>query len=88
MVRAFYSSARYLFNITTAADSTRDMVASPFMAGAQAQPGQPQDYNKLFKAEKDNLELAQGLYQWNGKDVELRVLQKWGKLPRDAVTKT
>ena len=63
------------------------MVSSPFVAGAQAQPGQPQDYNKLFKAEKDNLELAQGLYQWNAKDVEIRVLEKWGKISRSGSTK-
>lgn len=51
------------------------------------QPGQPQDYNKLFKAEKDNLELAEGLYSWTGKDVELRVLRKYGKLPAEKTTR-
>jgi ER membrane protein complex subunit 3 len=63
------------------------MAASQFMV-AQGQPGQPQDYNKLFKAEKDNLELAQGLYSWNAKDVEIRVLQKWGKLPKGKASVT
>lgn len=48
----------------------------------QAQPGQPQDYNKLFVAEKENLQLAQGLYKWSVEDIEVRVLQKYGKLPK------
>jgi hypothetical protein len=39
-----------------------------------------QDYSKLFKAEKDNLEFSEGLYDWVGKDVEKRVLQKFGKV--------
>ena len=37
-----------------------------------AMPGQPQDFPKLFKAEKENLALADGLYKWTGEDVELR----------------
>jgi hypothetical protein len=57
--------------------------SSPFAAATQQQPGGAQDYNKLFKAEKDNLELAEGLYAWAGKDVELRVLRKYGKLPAE-----
>lgn len=66
-----------------AADSSRDLASSsPFAAATQQQPGQAQDYNKLFKAEKDNLELADGLYSWACKGVELRVLRKYGKLPR------
>jgi len=60
------------------ADSSRDMSASPFAAGAA--PVGPQDYNKLFKAERDNLEFSEGVYSWVGKDVETRVLQKYGKL--------
>jgi ER membrane protein complex subunit 3 len=68
-----------------AADSSRDLAASsPFAAATQQQPGQAQDYNKLFKAEKDNLELAEGLYSWACKDVELRVLQRYGKLSAEA----
>lgn len=47
----------------------------------QATPMQAQDYGKLFKAEKDNLELAEGFYTWGAKDVELRVLRKFGKIP-------
>lgn len=60
-----------------AADSSRDMSASANMA---ATPGQVQDYVKLFKAERDNLEYAEGVYSWVGKDVEHRVLRKYGKL--------
>jgi len=48
----------------------------------QPQPGQPQDYHKLFAAEKENLQLAQGLYKWSVNDIEVRVLQKYGKLPK------
>lgn len=56
------------------------MTASPF-ANAGAAPAGPQDYNKLLKAEKDNLAFAEGLYSWVGKDVEERVLRKYGKQP-------
>lgn len=56
------------------------MTASPFATAGAAAPGQPQDYNKLFKAEKDNLDFAEGLYSWIGKDVEDRVLRRYGKL--------
>lgn len=57
-------------------------MASPF-AGAiqQAPPGQPMDYHKIFSAERDNLQFAEGLYNWLGGDVETRVLKKYGKLP-------
>jgi ER membrane protein complex subunit 3 len=54
------------------------MSASPF-ANMGAAPG-VQDFNKLFKAERDNLEFAEGIYSWVGKDVEDRVLRKYGKL--------
>jgi hypothetical protein len=56
------------------------MTTSP-LASAAATPGQAQDYNKLFKAERDNLEFAEGLYSWVGMDVENRVLRKYGRLP-------
>jgi hypothetical protein len=65
--------------ITTAADASRDMNAMPF-ANAGAQPGAPQDYAKLFKAERDNLEFSEGLYAWAGEGVEERVLRRYGKL--------
>lgn len=45
-----------------------------------ATPGAPQDFGKLFKAEKDNLALAEGLYKWSGADVENRILCKYGRL--------
>ena len=62
-----------------AADSSRDMTASPFAVAASAPTG-PQDYNKLFKAEIDNLEFAQGSYNWVGNGVEDRVLKRYDKL--------
>lgn len=65
---------------SVAADSSRDM-STPFAAAAaaQSQPGQVQDYNKLFKAERDNLEFSEGLYTWVAADVETRVLKKYGR---------
>jgi hypothetical protein len=67
-----------------AADASRDMTASPFAAMGNAQPGQPQDFNKLFKAERDNLEFAEGLYSWVGENMDTKILQKYGKLPYDS----
>ena len=58
------------------------MMASPFAGAGMNPQGQPQDFNKLFKAEKDNLALAEGLYKWVGDDVEDRILRKYGKLPK------
>jgi len=57
-----------------------DMTVSPFATVTAPQPGQPQDYNKLFKAERDNLEFSEGLYNWVGSDVEDRVLRKYSKI--------
>lgn len=60
-----------------------DPLVSPYAnaSGPGAAPGQPQDFAKLFKAERDNLALADGLYKWAGEDVELRVLRKYGRIP-------
>lgn len=66
-------------HLNVAADASRDMTASPF--AATQQPGQPQDYSKLFKAELDNLEFSEGLHKWVGEDVETRILRKYGRLP-------
>jgi hypothetical protein len=54
------------------------MTSSPF--GSAPPAPQAQDYNKLFKTERDNLEFAAGVYSWIGKDVEERVLRKYGKI--------
>lgn len=56
------------------------MTASPFAAMGNAQPGQPQDFNKLFKAERDNLEFAEGLHSWVGENMDTKILRKYGKL--------
>lgn len=58
------------------------MTSSPFAgaAAAQSKPVGPQDFGKIFAGEKDNLELAEGLYVWSGEHVEERLLRKWGKL--------
>ncbi|CAE6522561.1 unnamed protein product [Rhizoctonia solani] len=75
---------RLLLGNDNAADSSRDMTSSPFAnaAAAQSKSVGPQDFNKIFAAEKDNLELAEGLYVWSGEHVEERLLQRWGKLPK------
>ena len=72
----------YSYQCFLAADSSRDM-AGPFAAAAAATPqaGQAQDYNKLFKAERDNLEFSEGLHSWVAKDVDVRILKKYGRLP-------
>jgi hypothetical protein len=44
------------------------------------QAGQPQDYNKLLKAERDHLAFAEGMHKWIGDDVETRVLKRYGRL--------
>ncbi len=56
-------------------------MASPF-AGATAPAAGPQDFNKLFKAEKDNLAFAEGSYHWVCADIEDRILQKYGQLSK------
>ncbi|KAJ6539232.1 transmembrane protein [Mycena capillaripes] len=71
---------RLILGGDNSADSSRDMTASPFGAPAAA-PGAAQDFNKLFKAERDNLEFSEGLYSWVGADVEDRVLRRYGKIP-------
>jgi len=70
---------RLILGGENSADQSRDMNAMPF-ANATAQPGQPQDFGKLFKAERDNLEFSEGLYKWVGEDVEERVLRRYGRL--------
>ncbi|EPT02758.1 hypothetical protein FOMPIDRAFT_1047492 [Fomitopsis schrenkii] len=72
---------RLILGNDNSADSSRDMT-TPFAAAAAAPQGpQAQDFNKLFKAERDNLEFAEGLYSWVGKDIETAVLKKYGRLP-------
>ena len=53
------------------------MTASAFAAA----PAGAQDYSKLFKAEKDNLEFSEGSYSWVGEGVEDRVLKRYDKIP-------
>ncbi|KAF8842243.1 transmembrane protein [Paxillus ammoniavirescens] len=76
---------RLILGGDNSADSSRDMTMSPFAAMGTAQPGQPQDFAKLFKAECDNLEFAEGLYAWVGDEMDLKILRKYGKLPPDSV---
>jgi hypothetical protein len=64
----------------TAADGSRDMQAMNAIGGAmtgQQMPGVPsQDFNKLFGAERDHLELVEHFYVDN--DVEGRYLRRYG----------
>ncbi|KAF8318224.1 transmembrane protein [Clavulina sp. PMI_390] len=92
---------RLLLGSDNAADSSQTMTSGGPMAamiggsgGASAsgtnsmpQPGAPADYAKLFEAEKDNLEFAEGQYKWVGQDVERRVLERWGKIPASSSVK-
>ncbi|KAJ8086481.1 hypothetical protein PM082_005304 [Marasmius tenuissimus] len=73
---------RLILGNDNSADSSQAMIASPFAAAGAAPQGQPQDYNKLFKTEKDNLMFSEGLYTWIADDVEERLLRKYGKLPK------
>ena len=60
---------------------SREALLSPFAAAGAPQPGQTQDFNKIFKAERENLEFAEGVYSWIGENVEQRVLKTYGKVP-------
>ncbi|KAJ2594673.1 hypothetical protein FB645_001377 [Coemansia sp. IMI 203386] len=62
------------------ADGTRDMAAMSTMGAMGQQPGQPQDYNKLFLSMKDNLSII--YHEWDLDNIEQRVLVKYGKQAR------
>ncbi|KIL70163.1 hypothetical protein M378DRAFT_183736 [Amanita muscaria Koide BX008] len=71
---------RLILGNENSADSSSAM-ASPFAAQQGAVAAAPvQDFNKLFKAELENLEFAEGIYSWAGDNIENRVLRKYGKL--------
>ena len=50
------------------------------LSGAGNGPGPGTDVAKLFKAEVENLALAEGVYKWVGEGIEDRVLKTWGKI--------
>ncbi|CAO3632213.1 unnamed protein product [Mucor hiemalis] len=61
-----------------------DMTAMSSMPGmmpgampGMGQPGQPQDFNKLFLAEKENVMITP--HVWDLDDIEDRLLKKYGK---------
>ncbi|KAH8922430.1 transmembrane protein [Atractiella rhizophila] len=70
---------RLILGDENAADSTRDMQAMGPMGGmaAMGMPGQQQDFQKLFNAERENLELVHQSWVCDG--VEERVLEMFGK---------
>ncbi|CAG8542991.1 9403_t:CDS:2 [Paraglomus brasilianum] len=57
------------------ADGMRDMAAMSTMG--MTQTGQPQDFNKLFQTEKENLQLTP--HEWELDEIENRLLVKYGK---------
>ncbi|RKP27493.1 integral membrane protein DUF106-domain-containing protein [Syncephalis pseudoplumigaleata] len=61
---------RSIFNIILGEDN-----AMGGMGMAMGQPGQPQDFSKLFADEKDNLELT--VHRWELHNVEKRILKKY-----------
>ncbi|EJD53559.1 transmembrane protein [Auricularia subglabra TFB-10046 SS5] len=73
---------RLILGGENSADSSRDLASNPFGGAATGPAPIGQDMNKLFQGEKDNLALADGLYVWACDDVETRVLEKYGKLPK------
>lgn len=56
------------------------MGAMPGMMPGAGQPGQPQDFNKLFLAEKENMLITP--HNWDLENVEERLLRKYGKLSK------
>ncbi|KAJ2634533.1 hypothetical protein IW137_004385, partial [Coemansia sp. RSA 1287] len=62
------------------ADGIRDMTAMGSMGAMGQQSGQPQDYNKLFMAMKDNLSIV--YHEWDLANIEQRVFVKYGKQSR------
>ncbi|CAG7848414.1 SubName: Full=Uncharacterized protein {ECO:0000313/EMBL:CCA71706.1} [Serendipita indica DSM 11827] len=71
---------RVLLGNDNSAVNQQDLASSPFAGAAAPAMGQPQDYNKLFTAESENLQLAQGVYHWVGEDIDTRILRRYGKL--------
>lgn len=63
-------------HVPAAAES--QTMSTPF-AGAASAPQQAQDYNKLFKSEKDSLALAEGNYAWVAQDIEDKIIKKYGR---------
>ncbi|CEP15573.1 hypothetical protein [Parasitella parasitica] len=53
------------------------MSSMPGMMPGGAQPGQPQDFNKMFLAEKENVIITP--HVWDLEDIEERLLKKYGK---------
>lgn len=67
-------------NVAAGVDMTAMSAMPGMMPGAMpgmGQPGQPQDFNKLFLAEKENIMITP--HVWDLEDVEDRLLRKYGK---------
>ncbi|WVQ75515.1 hypothetical protein IAR50_005140 [Cryptococcus sp. DSM 104548] len=74
---------KLILGADNAAVDTRDLTSTASLSGAgagpMAGPGGAPDMSKLFKAEVENLALAEGSYKWVGEGIEDRVLAAWGK---------
>ncbi|KIR26668.1 hypothetical protein I307_02016 [Cryptococcus deuterogattii 99/473] len=74
---------KLILGAENAAVDTRDLTSLSALSGAGGPvpgPGGPPDMVKLFKAEVENLALAESSYKWVGEGVEDRVLRAWGKI--------
>ncbi|KAG2186062.1 hypothetical protein INT43_002500 [Umbelopsis isabellina] len=69
----------YFLNLFAAGAGMNDMAAMGGVAGmaGMAPPGQPQDFNKIFLAEKENLLITS--HDWELNSIEEKVLKKYGK---------
>ena len=65
------------FVLSAAGVDMTAMSTMPGMMPGQGQPGQPQDFNKLFLAEKENIMITP--HEWDLEDIEERLLKKYGK---------
>ncbi|KAG8865364.1 ER membrane complex subunit 3 [Tulasnella sp. 330] len=74
----------------SAADKSQDPASSPFGQASNAMqtmaPGQ--DMHKIFLQEKENLELADGLYKWAAEGVEQRMLERWARSKGKSTART
>ncbi|KAF7727668.1 ER membrane complex subunit 3 [Apophysomyces ossiformis] len=72
-----FTVERVGLNFVAAGVDVAAMGAMPGMMPGAGQPGQPQDFNKLFLAEKENVLITP--HTWDLDNVEERLLEKYGK---------
>lgn len=76
-------------HIAAAGAGMNDMAAMGGIAGmgmaGMGAPGQPQDFNKIFMAEKENLMITS--HDWELESIEKKVLRKYGKVSHSSAIK-